>query len=192
MSRDDLDIVPATAERWHDLEALFGPERGASSGCWCQWTRIRRPEWTALGRDGRKQRLQAEVESGLAPGLLAYRDGRPVGWCAIAPRPATAKFNASRITGPEGPDAGVWAITCFFIATGERRQGLMARLIEAACRHAFAAGASAVEACPIEPARKLSWGEGFVGIASTFAAAGFVEVARRSPARPLMRREPPA
>ena len=44
-----------------------------------------------------------------------------------------------------------------------------------------------VEACPIEPARPLIWGEAFVGIASVFRQAGFDEVARRSPTRPLMR-----
>jgi hypothetical protein len=40
----------------------------------------------------------------------------------------------------------------------------------------------------VRTTRQLTWGEGFVGLAKTFQAAGFEEVARRSPIRPLMRR----
>jgi hypothetical protein len=31
---DRLDVYPLTAERWGDLETLFG-EHGAYGGCWC-------------------------------------------------------------------------------------------------------------------------------------------------------------
>jgi hypothetical protein len=30
----DVKIYPATAERWKDIETLFGP-KGAYAGCWC-------------------------------------------------------------------------------------------------------------------------------------------------------------
>lgn len=188
MRGGDLVFHPLTADRWVDLEQLFGPERGATSGCWCQWTRISRPEWDALGRTGRKQRFEAEVREGPPPGLLAYDGGTAVGWCAVAPRAATPKLNRSRIAAPAEADIdAVWAITCFYIASSHRRSGLMRPLIEAAVAHAFAHGARAIEACPIEPQRNLIWGEGFVGIASAFGELGFAEVARRSPTRPLMR-----
>ena len=32
-SRLDIQVVPATVERWPDLEQLFG-KNGASAGCW--------------------------------------------------------------------------------------------------------------------------------------------------------------
>jgi hypothetical protein len=35
-----LEFIPATAERWQDLETLFG-ERGAYGNCWCMWWRMR-------------------------------------------------------------------------------------------------------------------------------------------------------
>ena len=47
--------------------------------------------------------------------------------------------------------------------------------------------AKAVDVCPIDTEKPLMWGEGFVGIVSVFRELGFVEVARRSPRRPLMR-----
>ena len=65
----------------------------------------------------------------------------------------------------------------------------MRRLLDGAVAFAKKGGAAAVEACPIETDRKLIWGEGYVGIASVFRAAGFEEVARRSPTRPLMRKQ---
>jgi hypothetical protein len=33
-----VEVLPATAERWPDLEALFG-KNGACAGCWCMWWR---------------------------------------------------------------------------------------------------------------------------------------------------------
>jgi hypothetical protein len=184
-----FSFMALTAKRWGDLETLFGPERGASSGCWCLWWRVSRKEWTALSRKERKERFRSVVETGPPPGILAYRGSCVAGWCAVSPRSATPRFDASRLAAPLENLAGpVWAITCFYIGSDFRRCGLMRALAEAACAHAFGQGAMAVEACPIEPRRRLAWGEGHVGLASAFRAAGFEEVARRGPTRPLMRR----
>ncbi|GHS90287.1 hypothetical protein AGMMS50218_17940 [Actinomycetota bacterium] len=56
---------------------------------------------------------------------------------------------------------------------------------EEAVEQARAAGAPAVEAYPLDGA--VSPSSTSTGYASTFAAAGFVTVARRSPERPVMR-----
>jgi GNAT superfamily N-acetyltransferase len=82
-------------------------------------------------------------------------------------------------------DVPVWAITCFYVRKGHRRQGVTAALIAAALDMARAAGVPAVEAYPLDGA--VSPSATATGYASTFAAAGFVEVARRSPERPIMR-----
>ena len=65
----------------------------------------------------------------------------------------------------------------------------MRTLLDGALAFAAKQRAAVVEACPLETERKLIWGEGYVGIASVFHAAGFKEVARRSKTRPLMRLE---
>ena len=67
-----IEFRPLTPERWDDLERLFGPERGAVSGCWCMWFKLRRPEWDAAGRPGRKAMFRALVEAGPPPGVLGY------------------------------------------------------------------------------------------------------------------------
>ena len=95
-----IDCRPLTPDRWADLERLFGPERGAVSGCWCMWFKLRRPEWDQAGRAGRKAMLRALVEHGPPPSILAYDGADPVGWCAVGPRSAYPVVLRSRVTGP--------------------------------------------------------------------------------------------
>jgi GNAT superfamily N-acetyltransferase len=183
-----LQFHPLTPERWNDLVDLFGPERGANSGCWCMWWRMPRSEWKIVPRDEKRDRFRALVEAGPPPGILAYEGEKAVGWCAIGPRSTLPLMNRSRVAAPLEDIEGVWAVSCFYIRAGHRGQSLMRRLLDGAVAFARKEGAAVVEACPIETDRKLIWGEGYVGIASVFRAAGFEEVARRSPTRPLMRR----
>jgi GNAT superfamily N-acetyltransferase len=182
-----LELLPLTPERWGDLVDLFGPERGASSGCWCMWWRIGAAEWKAVPRSEKRDRFRAIVEAGPPPGVLAYDGGTAVGWCAVGPRETLPRMNASRVAGPFGAIEGVWAVNCFYVRAGHRRQGMMRILLDGAVAFAREQGAEIVEACPLDTERDLVWGEGYVGIASVFRAAGFQEVARRSPTRPLMR-----
>lgn len=183
-----LAIHALTPDRWDDLVGLFGPERGANSGCWCMWWRMTRADWNLVPRDEKRDRFHAIVDAGPPPGVLAYQGNQAVGWCAIGPRHTLPQMNRSRVAAPLDAVEGVWAVNCFFIRAGHRGQGMMRTLLEGALRFAAREGAGIVEACPIEPARKLIWGEGYPGIASVFREAGFQEVARRSPTRPLMRK----
>jgi GNAT superfamily N-acetyltransferase len=182
------NLHPLTPDRWPDLVDLFGPERGANSGCWCMWWRMPRADWKATPRAGKRDRFRALVEEGPPPGVLAYDDDQAVGWCAVGPRATLPQMNSSRVAAPFDRIEGVWAVNCFYIRSGWRGQGLMPTLLRGALGFAAAHGAEIVEACPIDTERKLVWGEGYVGIASVFRAAGFAEVARRSPTRPLMRK----
>jgi GNAT superfamily N-acetyltransferase len=183
-----VELRPLTPDRWDDLVDLFGPDRGANSGCWCMWWRMPRSEWRVVPRDEKRDRFRAIVEAGPPPGILAYDGGVAVGWCAIGPRKTLPQMNRSRVAAPLEGEEGVWAVNCFYIRAGHRGQNMMRKLLDGAVAFARRGGAAALEACPIETDRKLVWGEGYVGIASVFRAAGFAEVARRSPTRPLMRK----
>jgi GNAT superfamily N-acetyltransferase len=182
----DLSIYPLTPDRWADLETLFGP-RGAIGGCWCMWWRQTRSEYDRQKGEGNRQAMHAIVASGEVPGLLAYSGGRPVAWCSVAPRTAFPSLDRSRVL-KRVDDQPVWSIVCFFMARGFRRQGLSLRLIQAAVDYARSQGARIVEAYPIEPKKDDAPDfYAFTGMASTFRKAGFVEVARRSETRPIMR-----
>jgi GNAT superfamily N-acetyltransferase len=182
-----IRIKPLTPERWDDLEALFGP-RGACGGCWCMWWRIPRRDFEQRKGAGNRRALRRIVASGDIPGLIAYHKGEPVGWCSVAPRDRFPVLERSRVL-RRIDELAVWSIVCFYIARPWRRRGLSSALIEAAARYAERHGARAVEAYPVEPRRgampdAFAW----TGLASSFRKAGFVEAARRSPGRPIMRR----
>ena len=188
----DLSFQPLTPDRWDALEDLFGPERGASSGCWCMWWRLTSAEFSAGHRDARKAAFRALARDGVPLGILAFDGAIAVGWCAVGPRETLPRLERSRVAkpvaAPTSADDRVWMINCFYIRAGHRKRRLMPRLIEAAVDYAQSQGPRAVEACPIEPERRLQWSEGFHGIASAFAGLGFEEIARRAPTRPLLRR----
>lgn len=181
-----LEFHPVTSERWQDLEALFGP-RGACGGCWCMYWRLKRSEFEQLSGEGNRAMLKAIVESGEIPGILAYSQGQPVGWCSVAPRQNFSALERSRILKPVD-DQPVWSVVCFFTTKKYRRQGVTVSLLQAAVDYARRGGAKIVEGYPVDT-RGNSSPDAFVytGLASAFQKAGFVEVLRRSETRPIMR-----
>lgn len=182
----DLEFQPVTPERWHDLETLFG-KNGAYGGCWCMWWRVPRSEFGKQGNQGNKTALKAIVDSGEAPGILAYASGQPIAWCSVAPREAFPSLERSR-TLKRVDDQPVWSIVCFYVAKPFRRQGLMLKLLNAAIAYAREHSAKIVEGYPIVPRQtNVPAYSSFTGILSTFQEAGFVEVLRRSENRPIMR-----
>jgi GNAT superfamily N-acetyltransferase len=183
-----LTFHPLTPDRWDDLERLFGPERGADSGCWCMFWRLKRSEFHRLGKAARKAAFRKLVKSGDPLGILAYEGDSPVGWCAIAPRATTSGLERSPVCKPVD-DKPVWSITCFFVEPKARRDGVMDALIAAAVKHAKRHGAKIVEAYPRDPgSTRIDPASGYVGVVAPFLSHGFREVARRTPKRPVVRR----
>ncbi len=186
MPRPALAIHPLTPDRLPDLEALFGP-RGACAGCWCMWWKLPRAAWVRGKGEGNRQAMRRQVRAGVVPGLLAYDDRGPVGWCAVEPRAAYPRLAGSRTLAPVD-DAPVWSVTCFFVARRARRTGVTGALLAAAAEHARAHGARILEGYPVDPRGATADAWLYTGLASTFARAGFDEAARRSPTRPVMRK----
>ena len=181
-----LEFHPVTAKRWRDLEKLFG-ERGACGGCWCMCWRLKRSQFEKQKGAGNKKALKKMVAAGEVPGLLAYAGREPVGWCSVAPREAFPVLENSRIL-KRVDDQPVWSASCFFVARPYRRQGLSVKLLRAAVAYAKKKGARMVEGYPVEPKKSpmpdvFAW----TGLADAFRRAGFKEVLRRSPTRPIMR-----
>ena len=181
-----LDFQPLTADCWPDFEALFG-EHGAYGGCWCMWWRLTRREFEAQQGEDNRQAMKATVESGEVPGILAYHEGQPVGWCSVAPREQFGSVERSRVL-KRLDDTPVWSIVCFFVARGYRGQGVAESLIRAAVDYVKSQGGNVVEAYPTMPKTdKLPPVSSFMGMPTMFERAGFLECARPSKSRVIMR-----
>jgi GNAT superfamily N-acetyltransferase len=181
-----LTFAALIPERWPDLERLFG-ERGACGGCWCMWWKLTHAEFKQGKGEGNRKAFKKIVAAGTIPGILAYHDGQPIGWCAVEPRANYRRFERSRVLQPVD-EAPVWSVTCFFVARPYRGRGVMTQLLRAAKEHARQHGATILEGYPVEPSKgKLPDPFVYTGLPSAYRAAGFVEVARRSPTRPIMR-----
>jgi GNAT superfamily N-acetyltransferase len=178
---------PLTKTRWRDFETLFG-KSGGYSGCWCMWWRSSRSEFEARQGAGNKRAMKALVMRGEVPGILAYAGGEAVGWCSIAPRDTYASLGRSRVLKPLD-DKPVWSLVCFFIARGWRRRGVTRFLIRAALDYVRKRGGRIVEAYPSVPkSDNVPPVTSFMGFPTLFAEAGFVECARPSAAKVVMRR----
>ncbi len=136
--------------------------------------------------DVARQMQKSIVDAKVIPGLVAYSEGYPIGWIAVEPRTQYPKLAYSRILKPVD-DQEVWSITCFFVEKKHRRKGITVELLKAAIAHAKKHGAKIVEGYPMDVNRDEAPPFVFTGVASAFKQAGFVEVARNAPARPIVR-----
>lgn len=179
-------VVPLTADRWPDLESLFGPH-GAYQGCWCMWWRLSGREFAAAGPKGRRAALHERARQNPPPGLLAYdAAGVPIGWLAMAPREEFGRLQRSPKLKPVD-DRRVWSLNCFYVDRSHRRQGVAAALLTAAVEYAASHGAEQVEGYPIDTGQPVDDDDIYTGTLALFLAAGFHEVARRG-GRPIVRR----
>ena len=181
------EIHPITPERWGDFRKLFGA-RGACAGCWCMFWLLPGKQYREQRGDANRKAMHKLVETGTAPGLLAYVDGEPAGWCAIAPRDRYVRLAKSHVLKPVD-EKPAWSVTCFFVAKSRRRCGLTIALLKAAAKFAKQNGAEILEGYPTDAQKDQADVFVYTGLASAFRKAGFKEIARRSPTRPIFRRQ---
>jgi ribosomal protein S18 acetylase RimI-like enzyme len=182
-----IDTQPLTRETWPDLEAVFNA-RGCSvaRGCWCMYYRKSghwmKPEMAKSNRAA----LKSLADQGEHVGLIGYRDGVPVGWISFGPRGDFAKLERSPVMKPVD-DEPVWSIVCFVVPSEYRRQGVARALLDAAVAYCRRKKVKLVEAYPVDKPDRAADTSMWFGAKSMFDAAGFAEVARRKPERPIVR-----
>ena len=180
-------VAAATAERWPDVVTALGRAAARDDSCWCQ--RFRGPRSA-----GGAAALRSEVEGGDVPvGLVAYVEGVPAGWSRVVPRhtlPGVVGNRALRRLLEEDPTA--WWVACFAIRPEHRGRGVGVSLLQAAGDHARRHGATVLDGHPVDVARlagRPSPSALFTGTLALFLAAGFREIGRTYPSRPVVRLE---
>jgi GNAT superfamily N-acetyltransferase len=174
---DVLVVEPLTPRLWPAFEELLD-QGGPASRCWCMAWRVGPAYRRRAPERNRADFRDTVAQGGSPPGLVALRAATAMGWVQVTPRAAVPALEIPwRLRSVD--DVPVWSLTCFYVRKGHRRTGIMSSLIDAAVEFARTAGAPAVEAYPLDGA--VSPSATSTGYASAFAAAGFVEIARRSP-----------
>ena len=84
----------------------------------------------------------------------------------------------------------VWSIVCFVVPAEHRGQGIARALLQGAVAYAREQGATLVEAYPVDRPTRSKDDYMWFGAKSMFDKAGFKEVARRKPHRPIVRFKP--
>ena len=148
---------------------------------------LTKKEFDANKGAGNKKKMKKLVETNAEPGLLAYNNDEPVGWCAIAPRENYIRLENSRVLKRIDEEA-VWSIPCFFIKKEFRRKKLSTEILKAAIKYCKSKGVKIIEGYPAEPySNNIPAAFAWTGFPSSFRKAGFKEVIRRSKSRPIMR-----
>lgn len=193
MTSSAVRVVSVADAPWQDVQAVFGT-RGDPSTCWCQFFKMAQAEWKSATRASCEPLLERQVrELDPPPGVIAYLDSEPVGWCAVEPRRNYPELHRTRVHPDPDPtdDGSVWSVTCFVVRVGFRRKGIATALLAGAVEQARSHGARVVEGYPVDPTARAKVASAglYYGIVSQFLANGFAEVSRPRPDRALMRLE---
>lgn len=180
-----LTYKPLNTQNFQDFEELFGPH-GACAGCWCMFWKLSQKDFKLLSGDGTHALQKSLVEEGLEPGILAYNGNHAIGWIAFEPRRNYPRLARSRVLKPVD-DLEVWSISCFFVAKTQRRKGVTIGLLKEAVKYVASKDGEIVEGYPVEPKKNLPDPFVYTGLPSAFIQAGFNEIARFSPTRPIFR-----
>ena len=137
--------------------------------------------------ESNKRALKALVARGVVPGLIGYDNVRPIGWVSLGPRDEYAKLERSPVM-KAVDDKPVWSIVCFFVDREARHRGVAAAMLEGAIAWAKKKRVTLLEAYPCDKPRRSVDDFMWFGAKAMFDRAGFVEVARRKPLRPVVRK----
>ena len=150
--------------RYFDKDALG--DNPYWNGCYCQFYLREDADGEWIQRDpANRANAARRIEAGTMKGLLAFDEGKVVGWCHVNFKKDIAAYR-------EGAGPAEAVILCFVIAPWMRRKGLASRLLDEAIAFMAESGAASIEAYPIKAPRapELSY-HGYLGM---YLDRGFV------------------
>lgn len=153
-------------------------EKGGCGGCWCMFYRTATTEFKENKYEGNRLAIRKLVDKRKPVGLIALVDHEPIGWVALAPRADLPKIENSRIL-KTIEKKQVWSISCLFVRSDCRQQGVSKDLIRAATKFAREKGIRTLEAYPTIPyAKKIPPAFLWTGSLSSFEQNEFKVVLR--------------
>ncbi len=172
-----IEVRDVTPDRVDDWLEFFDHRAFADfpvwQFCYCMETHRTQSEeeWMRRTEADNRRDMADMIRTGEVTGLLAYVDGKPVGWCNYGP--TTRLGGVMMKLGLEAPEhAGVGSVACFVIAAPYRGHGVASKLLEVAIDRLRDQGMRAVEAYP-SSSTSASAQSHYRGAMSMFVRAGF-------------------
>lgn len=172
-SADIITIAPLTAARLTDWLQFFDNDAFVDhpewAFCYCRSmhadTSVKK--WEEHTAAENRRAVIPLIQQGGLQGLLAYADGKVVGWCHAAPTALVPALDDE----PGATDEGVGNIVCFVVSSAWRRRGVARRLLDSACNTLRQQGLTVAQAYPARQAE--SPGGLHFGPLHLFLDAGF-------------------
>ncbi|MFE4636249.1 GNAT family N-acetyltransferase [Streptomyces sp. NPDC056773] len=169
-----IEVRPAAV--FEDVRAVLGPKSPEANVCWCLSYRIPSALNNELRGPARGAYVAELCRSQSPLGVLAYDDGEPAGWAAVAPRSETTFARSRKI--PQVDELPVWSLWCIRVRPGHRKKGVSHALITGAVEFARSQGAPAIEAYPLDSGdARVDLTMAYAGIRKNFERAGFTHAA---------------
>ena len=173
MAELPVEIRKLCPELMQDFLLFFDGDAFADnprwSFCYCQFLYVdhAKIDWPARTAQANRAAACDRIRNQRMEGYIAYRAGKPVGWCNAAPRTMMDAF-----ADEPDPDASrIVQIACFVVAKPHRRSGVASSLLHAACAGLKARGFAIAEALSV--AEASSDAQNHFGPLRMYLAAGF-------------------
>jgi GNAT superfamily N-acetyltransferase/uncharacterized protein YndB with AHSA1/START domain len=149
-----VEIRDVTPDRVRDYQSFFDNyafrDYPTWQDCYCMETH-RTPsgeEWVKPTAAENRRHMTGFIETSQVTALLAFADGKPVGWCNYGESTRLAGL-VHRFGLDAADHEGVGSVACFVIAAPYREHGVASKLLDAAVERLRARGLRAVEAYPV-------------------------------------------
>lgn len=153
----DVTVRKLTPELVDDYLQFFAEDAFSDnpdwSGCYCYFHHFTgtSEQWQSRSSEENRAAVRQSIQSGEFDGVLAYRAGRPVGWCKALIRDRLP--DPERVAPPSNqPYEQVGVVLCFIVSPDHRRRGIARELLAEACHSLEREGASVVEGYPLKDA----------------------------------------
>jgi len=172
----EIHVDDVTPDRLTDYQAFFDRDAFRDypgwQSCYCMETHRTQTdeEWAVRTAQDNRRDMSKAIRERKVTGLLAYVDGKPVGWCNYG---ETTRLNGvmHRFGLNVAEQQGVGSLACFVIAAPYRKHGVATALLEVALQRLREREVRVAEAYP---ARKQDSPQGnYRGPLPMFLRAGF-------------------
>lgn len=163
---------------WPDFARLAERHNGVWGGCWCMAFHAEGVGRTKTAAQNRAEK-QARVHEGRAHAALVYHEQECVGWCQFGSPDELPRIKHRREYARDALTVPDWRITCFFVDSKYRHQGVASAALDGALREIARLGGGRVESYPEESdGRSMSASFLYNGTLSMFEGHGFQRTRR--------------